>query len=151
MGETLRAQNEHRRRGASPGADNWRVLQMTCASYLDSQAMDKINRAYEFAREFHRNQRRRSGEPYINHPVEVAITLASDLHMDEDPICAAILHDTVEDTDATLDDLTKRFGKTVAEQVDGVTKLTQVQVSSMDEKQALNLPSFWKSAASGPS
>ena len=142
MGETLRAQNaqgEKRRRGAAPGADNWRVLQATCSSYLDPQAMDKINRAYEFAREFHRNQRRRSGEPYINHPVEVAIILASDLHMDEDPICAAILHDTVEDTDATLDDLTDRFGATVAELVDGVTKLTQVQVSSMDEKQALNL------------
>ena len=101
--------------------------------------MDKIRRAYEFAREFHRNQKRRSGEPYINHPVEVAIILASDLHMDEDTICAAILHDTVEDTEATLDDLTDRFGATVAELVDGVTKLTQVQVSSMDEKQALNL------------
>ncbi len=139
MGETLRAQNEHRRRGAAPGADNWRVLQVTCASYLDAQAMDKITRAYEFAREFHRNQRRRSGEPYINHPVEVAIILASDLHMDEDPICAALLHDTVEDTDATLDELIEKFGEPVAELVDGVTKLTQVQVSSMDEKQALNL------------
>ena len=139
MGETLRTQNEQKRHGPVPGADNWRVLQVTCANYLDSQAMDKINRAYDFAREFHRNQRRRSGEPYINHPVEVAIILASDLHMDEDPICAAILHDTVEDTDATLDDLAERFGETVAELVDGVTKLTQVQVSSMDEKQALNL------------
>ena len=123
----------------APGADNWRVLQVTCASYLDDKAMDKIRRAYEFAREFHRNQKRRSGEPYINHPVEVAIILASDLHMDEDPICAAILHDTVEDTEATLTDLTNRFGSTVAELVDGVTKLTQVEVSSMDEKQALNL------------
>ena len=139
MGETLRTQNRQQRRGAAPGADNWRVLQVTCASYLDEEAMDKIKRAYEFAREFHRNQKRRSGEPYINHPVEVAIILASDLHMDEDPICAAILHDTVEDTDATLDDLSSRFGETVAELVDGVTKLTQVQVSSMDEKQALNL------------
>ena len=139
MGETLRTQNEHKRSGPAPGADNWRVLQVTCASYLDPQAMDKIKRAYEFAREFHRNQKRRSGEPYINHPVEVAIILASDLHMDEDPICAAILHDTVEDTDATLSDLSTRFGQTVADLVDGVTKLTQVQVSSMDEKQALNL------------
>ena len=139
MGETLRTQYEQKRTGPAPSADNWRVLQATCANYLDSQAMDKINRAYEFAREYHSSQKRRSGEPYINHPVEVAIILASDLHMDEDPICAAILHDTVEDTDATLDDLGRRFGTTVAELVDGVTKLTQVQVSSMDEKQALNL------------
>lgn len=139
MGETLRHQNEHERSGPAPGADNWRVLQLTCASYLDAQAMDKVVRAYEFAREFHRNQRRRSGEPYINHPVEVAIILASDLHMDEDLICAAILHDTVEDTNATMSDLEERFGKTVAELVDGVTKLTQVQVSSLDEKQARNL------------
>ena len=123
----------------APGADNWRVLQVTCASYLDDEAMDKIKRAYDFAREFHRNQKRRSGEPYINHPVEVAIILASDLHMDEDPICAAILHDTVEDTEATLTDLSDRFGVTVADLVDGVTKLTQVEVSSLDEKQALNL------------
>ncbi|MBR3235378.1 MAG: bifunctional (p)ppGpp synthetase/guanosine-3',5'-bis(diphosphate) 3'-pyrophosphohydrolase [Atopobiaceae bacterium] len=139
MGEALRSQNEHKRVGPAPGADNWRVLQVTCASYLDAQAMDKVCRAYEFAREYHRNQKRRSGELYITHPVEVAIILASDLHLDEDPICAAILHDTVEDTDASLDDLRERFGDTVAELVDGVTKLTQVEVSSLDEKQALNL------------
>ena len=139
MGETMVYVNPPRRRDQAPGADNWRVLQVTCASYLDTEAMDKVKRAYEFAREFHRNQKRRSGEPYINHPVEVAIILASDLHMDEDPICAALLHDTVEDTEATLDDLADRFGRTVADLVDGVTKLTQVQVSSMDEKQALNL------------
>ncbi len=139
MGETMIYVNPPRRRDQAPGADNWRVLQVTCASYLDAEAMDKVTRAYDFAREFHRNQKRRSGEPYINHPVEVAIILASDLHMDEDPICAALLHDTVEDTEATLDELVERFGQTVADLVDGVTKLTQVQVSSMDEKQALNL------------
>ncbi len=139
MGDMTQAQGPARKRDVAPGADNWRLLQVTCANYLDRKAMDKICDAYEFAREFHRNQKRRSGEPYINHPVEVAIILASDLHMDEDPICAAILHDTVEDTEATLTDLENRFGKTVAELVDGVTKLTQVQVASMDEKQALNL------------
>ena len=139
MGDMTQVQGPARKRDVAPGADNWRLLQVTCANYLDRKAMDKICDAYEFAREFHRNQKRRSGEPYINHPVEVAIILASDLHMDEDPICAAILHDTVEDTEATLTDLENRFGKTVAELVDGVTKLTQVQVASMDEKQALNL------------
>ncbi|WP_058270162.1 RelA/SpoT family protein [Olsenella massiliensis] len=122
-----------------PQADNWRVLKGTCAEYLEPEAVDKVSAAYEFAAEFHRDQRRRSGEPYINHPVEVALILAKDLRMDEDPICAALLHDTVEDTSATLDDLTDRFGTTVAELVDGVTKLTSIEVSSMDEKQALNL------------
>ena len=130
---------EKRAKAPAPGADNYRVLKNTCASYLDASAMEKIEQAYRFAAEYHRNQRRRSGEPYINHPVEVAIILAADLHMDEDTICAALLHDTVEDTDATMDDLTERFGKTVADLVDGVTKLTQVNVSSIDEKQAMNL------------
>ena len=122
-----------------PGADNYRLLQTACASYLDSEGCEKTERAYRFAAEFHRAQRRRSGEPYINHPVEVALILAKELHMDADTVCAALLHDTVEDTTATLDDLTERFGGTVAELVDGVTKLTNIQVSNMDEKQALNL------------
>ena len=101
--------------------------------------MAKVDEAYRFAAEFHRDQRRRSGEPYINHPVEVALILAHDLHMDEDVICAALLHDTVEDTPATLADLSELFGETVAELVDGVTKLTSIEVDSMDAKQALNL------------
>lgn len=129
-----------RARGANiPGADNYRLLQSACASYLDEEDCKKADDAYWFAAEFHKDQRRRSGEPYINHPVEVALILAKDLHMDVDTICAAILHDTVEDTTATLEDLSSRFGSTVAELVDGVTKLTNIQVSNMDEKQALNL------------
>ena len=122
-----------------PDADNYRLLKTACAGFLDPQGCEKVERAYRFAAEYHRDQRRRSGEPYINHPVEVALILAKDLHMDADTICAALLHDTVEATSATLDDLTERFGKTVAELVDGVTKLTNIQVSNMDEKQALNL------------
>ncbi len=122
-----------------PAADNYRVLRNTCKSYLDEDSLAKIEEAYRYAAEHHRDQRRRSGEPYINHPVEVAIILAGDLHMDEDTICAALLHDTVEDTDATNEDLVERFGQTVADLVDGVTKLTQVTVSSIDEKQANNL------------
>lgn len=138
MGEATGGLGSVRRR-AVPQADNWRVLRNTCVTYLDAEALAKIDAAYSFAADFHRDQRRRSGEPYINHPVEVALILAKDLKMDEDPICAALLHDTVEDTSATLDDLTERFGATVAELVDGVTKLTSIEVSSMDEKQALNL------------
>jgi len=122
-----------------PYAQRYSVLQAACASYLGERELAKIDRAYELAANFHRGQRRRSGEPYINHPVEVAIILAQNLHMDEDVICAALLHDTVEDTSATLDDLSTRFGPDVATLVDGVTKLTNISVSSMDEKQALNL------------
>jgi len=125
--------------GEVPEADSYPELERTCARYLGAAAMDKVAEAYEFAAEFHRDQRRRSGEPYINHPVEVALILASDLQMDEDVICAALLHDTVEDTPATLDDVAGRFGDEVDELVDGVTKLTSIDVDSMDAKQALNL------------
>ena len=138
MSESATEKGPSRRR-CIPQADNWRVLQVACSEYLDGESVQKVVDAYEFAANCHRDQKRRSGEPYINHPVEVAFILAKDLHMDADPICAALLHDTVEDTDATLDDLTDRFGATVSELVDGVTKLTSIEVNSMDEKQALNL------------
>ena len=121
------------------GADDYPLLRKTCSRYLDAHGMAMVDEAYRFAAEFHKNQKRRSGEPYINHPVEVALILAHDLRMDEDVICAALLHDTVEDTPATLRDLTVLFGETVAELVDGVTKLTSIEVDSMDAKQALNL------------
>lgn len=121
------------------GADDYPLLRKTCTRYLAPEDMAKVEEAYRFAAEFHKNQKRRSGEAYINHPVEVALILAHDLHMDEDVICAALLHDTVEDTPATLDDLRTRFGETVAELVDGVTKLTSVEVDSTDAKQALTL------------
>ena len=121
------------------GADDYPLLRKTCSRYLTPEEMAKVDEAYRFAAEFHRDQRRRSGEPYINHPVEVALILAHDLRMDEDVICAALLHDTVEDTPATLSDLSELFGETVAELVDGVTKLTSIEVDSMDAKQALNL------------
>ncbi len=138
MGDTQNAADPARRKNV-PQADNWRVLRSTCASYLDEAGLAKVERAYDFAAVSHRDQRRRSGEAYINHPVEVAYILAKDLRMDADPICAALLHDTVEDTPVTLEELSEKFGPTVAELVDGVTKLTSINVSSMDEKQALTL------------
>ena len=124
---------------AAPEAANWRLLEEACSTYLNAEDQVEIKRAYRFAADYHRNQRRRSGEPYINHPVEVALILANDLHMDADCICAALLHDTVEDTEASLDELTELFGASIADLVDGVTKLTNIEVSSMDERQALNL------------
>ena len=109
-----------------PDAANFRVLEEAARAYLDDEEWAKIDRAYHFAADYHRDQRRRSGEPYINHPVEVALILCKDLHMDEDTICAALLHDTVEDTPATLSQISSLFGETVAELVDGVTKLTSL-------------------------
>lgn len=127
------------KKSAVPDAANFRVLEEAARAHLDDDEWAKIDRAYHFAADYHRDQRRRSGEPYINHPVEVALILCKDLHMDEDTICAALLHDTVEDTPATLTQISDLFGETVAELVDGVTKLTSIKVTSMDEKQALNL------------
>ena len=123
----------------APEAGNWRELEAACRSYLELDEQGLVEAAYRFAADFHRDQRRRSGEPYINHPVEVALILAQDLRMDADTICAALLHDTVEDTPVTLDQIRERFGETCASLVDGVTQLTSIEVSSMDEKQALNL------------
>jgi GTP diphosphokinase / guanosine-3',5'-bis(diphosphate) 3'-diphosphatase len=104
-------------------------------SYLPPDQVDRVRDAYEYAEAAHRGQKRRSGEPYITHPVAVADILA-DLNMDGATIAAAILHDVVEDTGASTEDVTERFGREVAELVDGVTKLDQVQFKSRQEAQA---------------
>ena len=98
-----------------------------------------VEKAYVIARDAHKDQKRKSGEPYIIHPLCVAIILA-DLELDKESIMAGILHDVVEDTVMTLDEITKEFGPEVALLVDGVTKLTQLSWS-MDkvEIQAENL------------
>ena len=85
-----------------------------------------VQKAYEFANINHGDQKRKSGEPYIIHPLNVAYVLAT-IDMDEETICAALLHDVVEDTKATYQDLIKEFGQEIANLVDGVTKLTQFQ------------------------
>ena len=119
-------------------ADSYDKLASLCRKNMNEEDRAKVERAYCFAAEKHAKQKRRSGEMYINHPVEVAIILA-ELNMDCDVVCAALLHDTVEDTETSLDDVASIFGSTVSELVDGVTKLTNIEVDSMDEKQALNL------------
>ena len=100
--------------------------------------MDMIGKAYNLANEAHKGVCRRSGEPYICHPLAVA-RLVLDLGMDSESIAAALLHDVVEDTPTTLDDLTAQFGSEVAQMVDGVTKLTKIQFSNIEELQAENL------------
>ena len=103
-----------------------------------SYNMDLIDRAYQKAEELHRGVKRRSGEPYICHPLAVA-RLLIDLGMDSESIAAALLHDVVEDTPCTIEEVRSQFGADVALLVDGVTKLTKIQFSSIEEQQAENL------------
>lgn len=100
--------------------------------------LSKIISAYEFAAKAHANQVRSSGEPYITHPVAVSYILL-ELGMDTDTICAAMLHDVVEDTDTTLEELRKLFGQDVAMLVDGVTKLGKIPLFTKEEQQAENV------------
>ena len=97
---------------------------------------NKIISAYEYASFMHKDQKRKSGEAYIIHPLNVAYILAG-LGLDTTTICAAILHDVVEDTDATYEDINKKFGKDVAELVEGVTKLS-ILFKTVEERQAEN-------------
>ncbi len=103
-----------------------------------SYDLDMIERAFHTADEAHKNVKRRSGEPYICHPLAVA-RLVLDLGMDSESIAAALLHDVVEDTPITIEEVEKSFGAEVALLVDGVTKLTKIQFSSIEEQQAENL------------
>ena len=96
-----------------------------------------IMKAYNFAKEKHGDQKRNSGEPYIIHPLQVAYTLAT-MGLDEKTIAAALLHDVVEDTDATSEDLAKMFGQEVADMVAGVTKLSTLQFATIEETQVEN-------------
>lgn len=99
--------------------------------------LERIHEAYLFAKEKHEGQFRKSGDPYITHPLHVAIILA-ELHVGPDTIIAGLLHDIVEDTNVILDEISKKFGQDVANMVDGVTKLTMMKFTSLEEKQAEN-------------
>lgn len=97
----------------------------------------KIQAAYDKASKLHEGQMRKSGEPYIIHPLNVAGILA-ELHVGPDTICAGLLHDVVEDTACSKEDLAKEFGEDIAEMVDGVTKVGQLKFASLEQKQATN-------------
>lgn len=98
---------------------------------------DLVNRAYVYAMKAHGSQTRASGDPYFSHPLEVAGIL-TEMKLDTASICTALLHDTVEDTGATLEEIEKLFGKEIARLVDGVTKLSKIEFQSAQEKQAEN-------------
>ena len=100
--------------------------------------LDKIIAAYELANEAHAGVKRSSGEPYITHPIAVACILL-EFCMDTDTLCAALLHDVVEDTDTSLETIRKKFGDDVANLVDGVTKIGQVPLNTKEEQQAENI------------
>ena len=120
--------------------DNFTIEMIIQKVLTDDKQYDlsKIISAYEFAAKAHEGQKRSSGQAYIIHPLAVAYILL-ELGMDTDTICAALLHDVVEDTPATLDDLKKRFGQDVAMLVDGVTKLSKIPLFNKEEQQAENI------------
>ncbi len=105
------------------------------SSYLAENQVHGVLKAYEFAEQCHKNQLRQSGEPYITHPLAVAIILA-EMHLDHEGLMAALLHDVLEDTHVGKKELADRFGNTVAELVDGVSKLSGIEFTSKAERQA---------------
>jgi GTP diphosphokinase / guanosine-3',5'-bis(diphosphate) 3'-diphosphatase len=106
-------------------------------SYHPAADVEVIRKAYDFSAKVHQGQKRASGEPYLIHPLAVA-SIISDLKLDEPSIVGGLLHDTVEDTLTTLDELKSIFGKEITALVDGVTKLSRTNFSSREEKQAEN-------------
>ena len=101
------------------------------------EAVEKVKKAYEVADELHAGQFRQSGEPYITHPLNVAYILA-ELHADQDTLCAGLLHDTLEDTEITKEEIEKEFNYDVAYLVDGVTKISKMKFTSKEEQNLAN-------------
>lgn len=110
-------------------------LERITRQYLHDDDESLLRKAFEFASVAHKGQCRKSGEPFVAHPVEVALILA-DLKMDVETLCAALLHDTVEDTDATASEIAHEFSPAIAQLVEGVTKITQIEVESLSDEQA---------------
>ena len=121
--------------GASRRDFGLRRLVETIKVYMPSEHVEQVLKAYEFGASAHEGQTRKSGEAYITHPIAVAQSLA-DMRLDAQAICAAILHDVVEDTPASLAEIEENFGPEVAQLVDAVSKLDQIQFHSRAEAQA---------------
>ena len=117
----------------------YQKLEDTIRSYNPGADFARIRASYEFARAHHGEQRRKSGEPYITHPLAVAQIVAEELHLDSESIEAALLHDVIEDTDATYEDVAKLTSPTVADLVEGVSKLTRIQYATKEDEQMENL------------
>ncbi len=115
--------------------DAFAQLEELTQGYMSADERSMLTRAYRFASAAHEGQKRKSGEPFIVHPIEVGMILA-DLRMDAETVCAALLHDTVEDTDVTADVVEEEFGSDVRQLVEGVTKITRIEVESLSDEQA---------------
>lgn len=115
-------------------------------SYLDEEDIKLIDKAYNFANEKHEGQRRRTGEPYIIHPLNVAYILTT-IKADKETICAGLLHDTLEDTETSISEMEKEFGKEITKLVDGVTKINNINISTENEY----LTSYYKKIIVGMS
>src|SRR4026209_200151 len=110
-------------------------------SYDPDADEDMLNRAYVYGLKKHGTQKRASGDPYFSHPIEVAGIL-TELHLDDETIATAILHDTAADTVATIEEIERLFGPAVARLVDGVTKLSKIEAQTENERAAENLRKF---------
>ena len=117
----------------------YRKLEDTVRRYNPSATFQQIRAAFEFAAKAHGAQMRKDGSPFITHPLAVAQIVAEELHLDSESIEAALLHDTIEDTSATHEDISRLFSPTVADLVEGVSKLTRVHYTSKEEEQMENL------------
>ena len=121
-----------------PILERYRALEDKVASYTPNLDPKRLFNAFTYADAAHKGQLRKSGEPYIIHPLAVA-EIVADLELDVDSVIAALLHDCIEDTASTHQDIAKRFGEPVAALVEGVTKLTRVQYVTKEEEQMENL------------
>src|SRR3990172_8424001 len=107
------------------------------SAYLKPKNVEHVRVAFKFSRAAHQGQMRKSGDPYISHPIAVARVLAP-LHIDTQAIIAALLHDVVEDTEVTTAQVAKKFGKPIAELVEGLSKLDKIQFETREDAQAEN-------------
>ena len=119
-------------------AEHYEAMCATIRAHMPDTDMELIDKAVDYAREKHKDQKRKDGSPYIIHPLAVA-EIVVEMGLDLDAVLAALLHDCIEDTDASHDDIEKLFGQTVAELVEGVTKLTRANFSSTEQAQMENL------------
>ena len=117
-------------------------LERHVLSYNPALNKTLLYKAYCYAAKAHEGQTRKDGSPYITHPLAVA-NIVADLKLDTDALCAALLHDCIEDTKSTHEDISREFSPTIADLVEGVTKLTRINYVSMEEK------SSWSSSATG--
>ena len=133
--------SEPRLSDSDPVNTGYQNLVNAASAYLSDEGLGRLDKAFIFGRDAHDGQRRDSGEPYFTHPLAVALLLA-EMKLDADTLITALLHDTVEDCDVSLAEIGKIFGEDVAELVNGVTKLSQIELKSIDTKQAENFRKF---------